>query len=288
MTTTHDMKHLHAALRAHGITTDDAVYAYLSNLLDTDVTSRKDLTPTDMATAIADLAETPRTPTEEQWAELTAPFPPEHIERLPKQVRRDDPEKGRCDGPRFSADGHHCGGWHARSVHLDYVGHAGITTRLNDVLGPGGWAFDPYAVTHEGIPWMTGNLFPARLTIGGVSKWDVAASFSSPQEAYGDALRRCAMRFGIGTYLWSKSEAARALAEATEPPPEPYTGPSTAAILADLTVIAGEQGTDLAGITAKFRETHGGMDVEALDRVPAPILNALLVQIRDYVAANGA
>jgi hypothetical protein len=167
------------------------------------------------------------------WERLTAPFPEDWIEKLPKQLSRDDRDKSACrQGTRASADGHYCGGWHARAVHLDYVGHAGITMRLNDVLGPGGWDFRPMAATPEGLPILTSAIFYGQLTIrvrgdGAVTKWDMAANFNGPQEAYGDALRRCAMRFGIGTYLWSKSDHAYNLAKAQEPPadPEPASPP---------------------------------------------------------------
>lgn len=165
------------------------------------------------------------------WEALAAPFPQEDLERLPKPLSRDDRNKGRCEdlGDRpnpYSADGFYCGGWHARSVHLTYVGHAGITTRLNQVLTPGGWQFGPLAQTQEGLPFMARGEFWATLTIKdpdtgeAVSKTDLAANFNSTQEAWGDALRRCAMRFGVGTYLWSKSEAAHAQAQYAEPLPE--------------------------------------------------------------------
>lgn len=156
----------------------------------------------------------------ELWAALTAPFPEDWVEKLPKPLARDG-QKGRCEDARFSADGHYCGGWHSRAVHLDYVGHAGITMRLNDVLGPGGWDFHPYAEDSDHMPVISGKEFWAKLTILGVTKWDLAANFNGPQEALGDALRRCAMRFGIGTYLWSKSDHAFNLAKSQEPDPEP-------------------------------------------------------------------
>jgi hypothetical protein len=156
------------------------------------------------------------------WNLLMEPFPQSDLERLPKPVKRNDDNRGRCDEQHayYSADGYYCGGWHARSVHLTYVGHAGITMRLNNVLGPGGWTFEPYALDNRGLPGMDG-LFYGRLTITlpgeePVTKWDVAADFKGPQEAYGDCLRRCAMRFGIGTYLWSKSDTAIAMGEATD------------------------------------------------------------------------
>jgi hypothetical protein len=184
--------------------------------------------PTAKKTAAKKTAATRPAPSElappEVWERLVEPFPTDQIEKLPKVLRRDDQDKGRCqEGSRYSADGHYCGGWHSRAVHLDYVGHAGITMRLNSVLGPGGWDFKPYANGPDGLPVM-GREFYAALTIRvgeeSVTKWDMAANFNGPQEALGDALRRCAMRFGVGTYLWSKSDAALAMAKVAEPEPE--------------------------------------------------------------------
>lgn len=161
----------------------------------------------------------------EIWTALTRPFAPEDIEKLPKNMKRDDQDRGTCQkGSRYSADGYYCGKYHARAIHLDYVGHAGITMRLNDVVGQEGWSFAPYALTPEGLPIISQSVFYARLTILGVEKWDMAANFNGPQEAYGDALRRCAMRFGIGTYLWSKSDSAAALADS--PPAATYRPPT--------------------------------------------------------------
>lgn len=166
------------------------------------------------------------------WEALAAPFPQEDLERLPKALSRDDRNKGRCqEGSQVSADGFYCGGWHARSVHLTYVGHAGITTRLNTVLGPAGWDFGPMARTPEGLPLIARGEFWATLSVKDpdtgewVRKSDLAANFNSTQEAWGDALRRTAMRFGVGTYLWSKSEAAHAQAQYAEPLPEPERQP---------------------------------------------------------------
>lgn len=166
------------------------------------------------------------------WNLLAAPFPQADLERLPKPVKRQDDNRGRCDEAHsyYSADGFYCGGWHAKSVHLTYVGHAGITTRLNTVLGPGGWDFQPVVRDQAGAPFI-GSPFYASLTItvpgeDPVTKWDMAADFKGPQEAYGDALRRCAMRFGIGTYLWSKSDTAIAMGEATDPDAEGQAGQS--------------------------------------------------------------
>lgn len=165
------------------------------------------------------------------WDRLAAEFPQADLERLPKPLKARDENKGRCEdtnnGRYYSSDGFYCGGWHARSVHLTYVGHAGITSRLNEVLSPANWEFRPLSLNPEGLPHMKGGEFWGVLTVTdpetGVeaSKIDVAANYNGVQEAWGDALRRCAMRFGVGTYLWSKSEAAHAKAQFQEAPPEP-------------------------------------------------------------------
>lgn len=171
----------------------------------------------------------PLAPEASTWDRLAADFPADWIEKLPKTLKARDDNRGVCEqGSWYSADGHACGKYHARAVHLDYVGHAGITMRLNDVLGPGGWDFQPMATSPDGLPIISGQAFWAKLTVvvdgEEVTKWDMATNFSGPQEAIGDALRRCAMRFGVGTYLWSKSDQALDRAKAasdTEPPPEP-------------------------------------------------------------------
>lgn len=162
------------------------------------------------------------------WAALQAPFEPDWIEKLPKVLNREDRDKGRCtEGSRYTADGHACGGWHARAVHLDYVGHAGITMRLNQEVGPDRWSWEPLSIDPEGLPRIRGGEFWIRLTILGVTKLGVGDDFRSSKVAIGDALRNAAMRFGIGTYLWSKSDMALALARNDDDrdPPQSPPGP---------------------------------------------------------------
>lgn len=196
--------------------------------------------------------------TQDTWAQLTAPFSSAWVEKLPRNVKKNDDNRGRCEdtpaGRYYSADGHYCGGWHSRSVHLDYVGHAGITMRLNDVLGPGGWDFQPMAYTPEGLPMMSRDAFWGKLTVvvdgEEVTKWELAANFNGPQEALGDALRRCAMRLGIGTYLWAKSEHAAELAsfqEPVAPPAQPEAGRQGPPQAEDTTPVHVQQTYDIVG-----------------------------------------
>lgn len=142
------------------------------------------------------------------WAHLARPFAPDWIEKLPRNIRKGDTDKGTCNSNRYSVDGVFCGGYHARSIHLDYVGHAGITMRLNEDVGPENWSLEPLGTNEQGLPIFTASQFWVKLTILGFSKIDLAESFNSTQEAWGDGLRRAAMRFGIGTDLWSKSDHA--------------------------------------------------------------------------------
>lgn len=184
--------------------------------------------------------------------QLRRPFKPDEIEKLPKVVSRDN-NKDRCQrGSRVSADGHYCGGWHGRAMHLDYVGHAGITERLNEVdpdwdyefmhveLPP--WADAAVAKLYErgtaeglaeakrlvrahGRPLTQDGGYWIRLTVLGITRMgfgdaDGKSGANATKEVIGDALRNAAMRFGVGTYLWSKSEAAEAKRLGVEDPEE--------------------------------------------------------------------
>lgn len=201
------------------------------------------------------------------WAQLAAPFPPEEVEKLPKVLRRDDQDRGRCNNDRYSADGHHCGGYHARAMHLDYVGHAGITMRLNDVVGPDGWSWEPMATDSDGLPVMSTE-FWIKLTVNGVTKYGVGDDFGrSSKQAIGDALRNAAMRFGIATYLWSKSDAALAMKRATD----------------DVEPVQPVNHTATAGV--EFPPPTPG---EELDRDLAQLPEAVLVKVRGEWPFQGA
>lgn len=205
---------------------------------------------------MADNPQPKTAPQPDPWERLRAPFAPEEIEKLPKQLRRNDENKARCEAGSFaSADGHYCGGWHPRSVHLDYVGHAGVTMRLNEVDPK--WSWTPMHV--ELLPWVERLVERAaeagdharvdelirehgapltrdggmwiRLTVLGVTRTGFGDSQgktgpNATKEIIGDALRNAAMRFGVGTYLWSKSSAAAVLRhggelDADEPQQQP-------------------------------------------------------------------
>jgi hypothetical protein len=175
-------------------------------------------------------------PTEQdmRWAALAAPFPADQIELLPKPFKR-DADRGQCDRP--DRNGVSCGGWHGLpAIHLHYVGHAGVTMRLNQVDPT--WTWEPMyrdvppdllqsaiatgneeivrqVIENAPICYTDGGLW-IRLTVLGVTRpgFGDAQGKGGPnavKEIIGDAIRNAGMRFGIGTYLWSKSESAIAL-----------------------------------------------------------------------------
>jgi hypothetical protein len=176
----------------------------------------------------------------EQWKALQEPFSEDAIEHRPQPIlsQKDDPEQGSdyCQQGRqvktkwgskpVSADGFFCGNRHRWSVHLTYVGHAGLTMRLNDVCTPAGWDWEPVAVDEHGFPMLWNGSLWIHLTVLGVRKKGVGDAEgrtgpSAIKETIGDAMRNAAMRFGIATYLWGKSDKAKSLAGVVEPEPAP-------------------------------------------------------------------
>lgn len=160
------------------------------------------------------------------WDALAAPFPVEDIERKPQQVKRGDQPRWECrEGTPASKDGIYCGGYHGQAVHLDYIGHAGITGRLNDVCTPAGWTWEPLSTDPTGLPFVREGSMWIRLGIRdpftGEWVWKLGVGDDDggtrPKVMIGDALRNAAMRFGVGLYLWSKSERARALTDFEAP-----------------------------------------------------------------------
>lgn len=161
-------------------------------------------------------------------AKLRDDFPERQVNLLPKQMRKDDQDRGKCfQGSKYSGDGQYCGGWHARSIHLSYVGHAALTDRFLDVDPM--WSWEPVAFGEDGLPAFDklGGLW-IRLTICGVTRlgYGDAQGKTGPnaiKEAIGDALRNAGMRFGAALDLWHKGDLHDATVEQgkTEEPSEP-------------------------------------------------------------------
>lgn len=202
--------------------------------------------------------------------------PADMIAKLPKPTKRDN-QKGKCS---------ECGGWHGLpAVHLDYLGHADVTLALI-AIDPM-WTWEPAAIDQDsGGPMVTlqgGRLVMwAKLTVLGktiIGVGTVEEGKPEPEkELIGDFLRNAAMRFGVGTALWSKSDSADPAGsdrgggyekqrgntrrddprgEPMNPEPEPEKAPEPDPALVKLwDRIVAAKGTPLADTLKTTAETH--------------------------------
>lgn len=172
---------------------------------------------------------------------LRRPFDKSEIEKLPRYT-------GRKENGRVPRDAYglcmECGKRHPLpAIHLDYVGHAGITDRLNEV--DPWWNWRPLREYESGEPVRDhdGGMW-IELTVLGITRrgYGDAQGKQGPnaiKELIGDAIRNAAMRFGVATYLWSKSERADQMREYVDPtrseetkPPQPKEPPAQGAFVA--------------------------------------------------------
>ena len=98
----------------------------------------------------------------------------------------------------------------------DYVNHAVVTHRLNSVLGVDGWEFRVLEVqTYEDDGLHVAHVL-AEMTIDMAVRQEIGlpSRISKYQDeiktAVSDALKRCAMRFGVAIQLWHEVESSGA------------------------------------------------------------------------------
>ena len=91
-----------------------------------------------------------------------------------------------------------------RAMAVAYIDARLVEDRLDEVLGVGGWR-DEYEVLAEGSVVCRLSL---RLEDGWLTKWDVGSPSEQPdagdrlKSAFSDALKRAAVKFGVGRYLY--------------------------------------------------------------------------------------
>lgn len=142
---------------------------------------------------------------------LRAPFPPHLISKLPKETKaQSDARKNRVNGCMVWKC-EECGGAHHKdATHLDYVGHAALTSRLLDADPD--WDWQPVAFAADGTPALDANGgMWIKLTVCGKTRLgyghaDGKRGGDAIKEVIGDALRNAAMRFGAALDLWHKGE----------------------------------------------------------------------------------
>lgn len=170
------------------------------------------------------------TTNEVDWVKLREPFGPDKIGKLPKGPKGTSGQGTRCGI---------CGNKHPEQgyIHVDYVGHAHITERLN--LYGGDWSMVPVGgpqYPDDEMVWME-----VRLTIGGVTRSEVGCAEIKKEEwpklLWSDCLTRAAMRHGIGLALWMKEplpqdreRASRAVSQPAAAPAAPTVDPDVAAL----------------------------------------------------------
>lgn len=166
---------------------------------------------------------------EEKWKALRRPFDIDQIELLPKYTGQK--VNGKIPKEAYRKCGE-CGGYHPfPCVHLNYVGHAQITDRLNEVDPT--WNWEPCALDQNGNPLIVNGGMWIKLTVLGVTRFGYGdaqgkTGHDATKEIIGDAIRNAAMRFGVGSYLWSKSEKAkRTVVEGAQDEPDPPKGGSS-------------------------------------------------------------
>lgn len=293
------MRQMHALFHAHGWADRADILELLTVRVGHPVEHRNELTLTEAADVIAWLEAEPRYATPANLDRLRAAFPADAIGKLPRSTCKacsDAPRGQTCARHEMVWDCRQCRGNHTeQSIHLDYVGHADVTARLLEV--DPFWSWRPWTPEElNGLPPdMRGAGIWIHLTVLGISRpgfgdADGKRGGNAAKEAIGDALRNAAMRFGVALELWAKGDrewasqgGAGSHGGSQADSAAPYDGPSTAELLAELERIAVSQDTDLAGITAKWRDQHGKLAVETLPNIDPWNIAPLLDQVKAYI-----
>ena len=173
---------------------------------------------------------------EAAWDNLRKPFPKEVMGLLPRVSCYACSQASK--GARSALDKHcdrhkmskckECGAYISEAhIHLDFVGHAAITDRLNSAVGPDGWVLEPMGVDEHGNPVVKNGELWCWLYVAGVRKMCVGDGASSAKELIGDALRNGAMRFGVALDLWTKDELESTLEDPSLKNHKPTHSPSS-------------------------------------------------------------
>lgn len=91
------------------------------------------------------------------------------------------------------------GSYNGKARALAYIDARSVMRRLDAVVGPGNWHFDFDTLSPDG------KLVKGKLTVLGVTKCDAGEGSTEDEplkSAVSDALKRCAVHFGIGRYLY--------------------------------------------------------------------------------------
>lgn len=190
---------------------------------------------------------------DEVWRKLAEPFPPGEVQWRIEALSRDK----------------------KRALVVPYVDARTVLDRLDRVVGPEEWqdAYEVLADVERTVQDERGERrerlveVKCRLTILGVTKEDVGEG-DSLKAAFSDALKRAAVKFGVGRYLyrlekqWVDYDAEKGrftpphLPEAEEPPAETEEKPEAYRLIDQLVERLKEKG--LGREVAKIITKYGG------------------------------
>jgi hypothetical protein len=156
------------------------------------------------------------------WTELRKPFPAEEVGKLPRVTCPNCSDRRKDCNEHKKSKCKVCDAYVSeRHIHIDYVGHADVTSRL--LAADPEWNWEPKAEDEHGMPAFdtddSGNPVGLwiKLTAGGVTRLGYGSVPSGQPDAVkvliGDALRNAAMRFGVALDLWAKGDRADPTAE---------------------------------------------------------------------------
>lgn len=140
------------------------------------------------------------------WDVLAEPFPPEAVKERqgPKQ------HQGACDKQYGQCKLQH--------KMLSYVDARDVEARLDDAVTPAGWDFMATVATgnvvHGTLVLFVGDRAITRQDFGYPNGDDDAEPIKS---AVSDAIKRCAVQFGVGRHLYTDNKARRPAARQNAP-----------------------------------------------------------------------
>lgn len=232
----------------------------------------------------------------EQHARLIRPFPDEAVGKKPYitcTACSKSPNKA-CDShPKKTCKT--CKNWITpKHDHLDFIGHAYVTERLNEEDPD--WDWEPLAFDERGLPVIDNGVLWIRLTIHGKTRLGVGDADgkrggNAIKEMIGDAIRNAGMRFGIALDYWKRERPAAPLD--SEPAAAPQATPKAdqprtteqirAGLRNDIMAEHQRKGTALA---ARFDDFAGWSQGTAFKDATDEMLTAYLAHLRGEVKAS--
>lgn len=165
------------------------------------------------------------------WDRLAIPFPDDEVKQRPGAAKYD--HKPNCDGPkcRDTRDSN-------KHVQFSYIDARAVAQRLDDVLTPACWTFESSVIPGS-------DVVHGRLNVHSGESYVWREDYGYPNSerddepikaAASDALKRCAVLFGIGRHLYEDNKPGHKTPQNghSAPRPVPVAPRSSTAIPDDI------------------------------------------------------